>query len=344
MRIRQIAVSIGTCVVLGTVALVAGCTQSGTSGGGDKPRIAYVTNGIASFWVIAEKGVQAAAKDFDVHAETLMPPDGVGDQKRMVQDLLTRGIDGIAISPIDPANQTDLLNEVAANTNLITHDSDAPHSNRLCYIGMNNYDAGRMCGQLIKEALPDGGSIMLFVGRLEQLNAKLRRQGIIDELLDRDHNPDRFDAPGSEIRSEKYVVLDTLTDQFDFSKAKSLAQDAIARYPDLGGMVGLFAYNPPKILEAVKEAGKQGKIQVIGFDEDDETLQGIIDGHVHGTIVQDPYNYGYQSVRILAGLARGDKSVLPEGGFLDVSAQTITKENVVEFRDRLHELTKGASN
>jgi len=344
MRIRQIAVSIGSCVILAAMAFATGCTQSGAAGGDDKPNIAYVTNGIASFWVIAEKGVQAAAKDFDVNAETLMPPDGVGDQKRMVQDLLTRGVDGIAISPIDPANQTDLLNEVAANTNLITHDSDAPNSNRLCYIGMNNYDAGRMCGKLIKEALPDGGSIMLFVGRLEQLNAKLRRQGIIDELLDRDHNPDRYDEPGSEIRSDKYVVLNTLTDQFDFSKAKSLAQDAIARYPDLGCMVGLFAYNPPKIIEAVKEAGKQGKIQVIGFDEDAETLQGIIDGHVHGTVVQDPYQYGYQSVRILAALARGDKSVLPENGFLNVPAQTITKENVVEFRKRLHELTGVATN
>ena len=104
------------------------------------------------------------------------------------------------------------------------------------------------------------------------------------------------------------------------------------------------AYNPPKIIEAVKEAGKQGKIQVIGFDEDAETLQGIIDGHVHGTVVQDPYQYGYQSVRILAALARGDKSVLPENGFLNVPAQTITKENVVEFRKRLHELTGVATN
>ena len=152
----------------------------------DRPTVAYVTNGIASFWVIAEKGARAAAKDFDVKLEVRMPPKGTADQKRMVQDLLSRGIDGIAISPIDPDNQIDLLNEAAEQTHLITHDSDAPDSNRLCYVGMDYYIAGRMCGELVKEAIPEGGNVMIFVGRLAQLNAQQRRAGLIDELLDRE--------------------------------------------------------------------------------------------------------------------------------------------------------------
>jgi ribose transport system substrate-binding protein len=60
---------------------------------------------------------------------------------------------------------------------------------------MDNYTAGRLCGELIKEAMPEGGSVMIFVGRLGQLNARQRRQGVIDELLERDHNPDRYDPP-----------------------------------------------------------------------------------------------------------------------------------------------------
>ena len=51
---------------------------------------------------------------------------------------------------------------------------------------MSNYDAGRLCGKLVKEALPKGGKIMIFIGRLEQDNAKLRRQGVIDEIAGRD--------------------------------------------------------------------------------------------------------------------------------------------------------------
>jgi ribose transport system substrate-binding protein len=147
-------------------------------------------------------GVNKAGADLGVNTEVLMPAEGIPDQKRMLEDLITKGIDGIAVSPIDPTNQTELLNQAAAKTLLITHDSDAPNANRLVYIGMSNYDAGRMCGKLVKEALPKGGKIMIFIGRLEQDNAKLRRQGVIDEILGRDHNPKRYDKPGQVLRGK----------------------------------------------------------------------------------------------------------------------------------------------
>jgi len=339
-------------VLLMAVSLVtfAGCADDNTSGGdsstsggdGDKPSVAYVTNGVASFWVIAEKGAQDGAKEFDASVNVIMPKD-VEDQKRKCEDLLARGTDGIAISPIDSANQAQLLKQISELTTLITHDSDAPDSDRLCYIGMDNYTAGRMCGALVKEALPEGGEIMIFVGRLGQENARRRRQGVIDELMDRSHDSSRYDEPGTSINEGgKYTVLDTRTDGFDFAKAKAQAQDAISKYPNLKGMVGLFAYNPPKILDAVREANKLDQIQVIGFDEEAETLQGIQDGEVYGTVVQNPYRYGFESVRVLSALARGDKSVLPEDGFLDIPARQIRKDNVDEFRAELDRLTSAA--
>jgi ribose transport system substrate-binding protein len=324
-------------VTLAALAVVLPGCQKRNAGG--KPTVAYVTNGIDPFWLIGKKGAEDAAAKFDVNVEVKMPQDGVSDQKRMVQELLARGVDGVAISPIDPANQGDLLNEIAERTKMITQDSDAPDSKRLCYIGMNNYDAGRMAGKLVKDAMPGGGSVMIFVGRLGQENARLRRQGVIDELLDRKHNPKNYDEPGRPLKGPKYVILDTRTDQFDYVKAKALAQDAITRYPDLGCMVGLFAYNPPKILEAVKDAGKLDKIKIVGFDESRETLQGIKDGHIKGTVVQNPYKYGYESVRVLAGLARGDNSVLPKDGFIDIPARSITRANVQEFWDELKRIT-----
>ena len=191
-----------------------------------KPQLAFITNGVGAFWTIASKGVEVAAKEFNADAEVQMPGEGVADQKRIVQAMLARGIDGIAISPIDPHNQTALLNEAAANTNLITHDSDAPKSNRLVFIGIDNYSAGRECGKLVKEALPDGGNIMIFVGRLEQLNARQRRQGVIDELFDRSFDLERRDPNSGVIAGDKYTVLDTRTDQFDYAKAKALAEKA----------------------------------------------------------------------------------------------------------------------
>jgi ribose transport system substrate-binding protein len=305
-----------------------------------KPTVAFVTNCIDPFWVIAEKGAKDAAADpkINVNVDVRMPPNGVHDQKRMVMELLTRGVSGIAISPIDPVNQSDLLNEIAAATNLITHDSDAPDSKRLCYVGMDNYDAGRMCGKLAKKAFPEGGQVIIFVGVVDQDNAKRRRQGVIDELLDRSHDPSRFDKPGSELKGPKYTIVDTRTDDFKKDKAKSNVTSALAAYPDLGCMVGLFAYNPPICLDALP-AEKKGVIKIVGFDEDQDTLRGIKAGHIAGTIVQNPYKYGYESVRILAALARGDRSVLPESKKVDIPAREITSANVDDFTAELKKLT-----
>lgn len=341
-------------IILSFSIVIPGCNQGKGNG---KKTVSYVTNGIASFWVIAQKGAEKAGEDLDVNVEVRMPPKGVADQKRMVQELLAQGVDGIAISPIDPDNQSSLLQEIADHSILITQDSDAPDSPRECYIGMDNYKAGRMCGELVKEALPDGGEVMLFVGRLGQANARLRRQGVIDELMDRSYDNTRYDAPGSvienktptaqesnsnqtikqnrttskSIKNAKYTILDTRLDDFDFPQAKANAQDAIAKYPNLKCMVGLFAYNPPMCLEAIKDAGKLNEIKVVSFDEDEISLQGIMDGTVVGTVVQNPYRYGYESVRVLNALANGDKSVIPESKAILIPARTIRKDNVKEF-------------
>jgi ABC-type sugar transport system substrate-binding protein len=165
-----------------------------------KPRLAFVTNGVAPFWTIAEAGALQAKEDLEIDVDIVMPSGGITDQKDKVEDLITRKVDGIAISPIDADNQTELINKAAEQTNVVTHDSDAPTSNRLCYIGMDNYDAGLMCAELVKKAIPDGGKIMIFIGRMEQDNAKHRRDGLIDGLLGK-----KRDKGGVDLPADKYV-------------------------------------------------------------------------------------------------------------------------------------------
>ena len=238
------------------------------------------------------------------------------------------------MSPIDADGQTKFLNELAARTKLITHDADAPKSDRLVYIGTDNYKAGRALGQLVKEAIPDGGEVAIFVGRLEQLNARQRRQGVIDELLGRPSQAlgkIKFDEVAKVFKGEKYTIVDTRTDNFVMDAAKSNAEDAITKYENLACMVGLFAYNPPRCLQAIKEAGKLGQIKVCGFDEDDALLQAIKDGHAYGTISQQPWKYGYESVRILKGILDGEGSVVPASKFIDVGYKSVTAKNIDEF-------------
>jgi ribose transport system substrate-binding protein len=152
--------------------------------GGDGPRIAYVSNGVDPFWDVAAAGARAAAAEFDVRLEVVFPsPATIEVQRQKVQDLLVRGLDALAISPIDGTNMTPFLDEVAGRVKLITHDSDAPTSKRLCFVGVDNLAAGRACGELLRKALPNGGKVALFVGRLEQDNARKRRLGVIEALV-----------------------------------------------------------------------------------------------------------------------------------------------------------------
>ncbi len=330
-------------VWLGLVCLGAGC-PSGTSTPGDgatdksgkKSHFAFVTNCVADFWVVAQKGVEQAAQDHGVEAEVIMPSGDASSQKQKVEDLLSRGVDGISISPVDPQNQGQMFTALSQNTIFITHDSDAPGSDRLCYIGMDNYQAGRMCGELIKAAKPQGAKLCLFIGNIDQDNSKKRRQGVIDELMDRTYDPQRFDPATEVIKNEKYTIYDTRTDNADRSKAKELIQDAMTRYANLDCVVGLFEYNPPIHMDAIKEAGKQGQIAIIAFDENEQMLKGIQDGQVYGTIVQNPYEYGYQAITMLHELKKGNRDIIPEGKEVNIPARKITKENVGEFIEDLH--------
>lgn len=334
----HLTLSLAAAAVLGLV----GCKPSGDSSANSsgssnasasakKPKIVFVSNGPDDFWVICKAGVEQAGKDLEVDASLIMPAEGLASQKRILEDLVTKGTDGVAVSPIDPANQTEILNKVAEYSKLVTADSDAPDSKRLVYIGMSNYEAGRMAAQLMKEALPNGGDVMIFIGRMEQDNAKLRRQGFIDELLGRTPDPTRFDPPTANPSGNGYTVLGTLTDQFDRAKAKANVEDTLSKHPNIAGMVGLFAYNPPAILEALKQSGKVGKVKVIGFDENDATLKGIQDGIVLGTVVQNPYEYGYQAVKVLTEVLAGKTNVIPANQYIEVPARKIRKDNVDEF-------------
>lgn len=301
--------------------------SGGETASADPPKIAFVTNQIAAFWNIAAVGARDAAADFGAEAVVKFPPEATATkQKQIIEDLFSAGIDALAVSPIDAENQLDMVNEWCDKVPTLTHDSDAPGTKRIMYIGMDNYRAGRMVGKLIKEAYPEGAEMVITIGRLEQDNAKKRRQGVIDELMERTDDPARFDPVEGEIRNDQFVIHATLTDQGDSTVAKRKAEDALNTYPELDLFVGLFEYNPPACLEAIKQANRTGQVKVAGFDENAITLQGIKDGTVIGTVVQNPYEYGYQSVRILKQILDGDRSAVPESGFIDIAARAVTSD------------------
>lgn len=321
-------ISACVCTLLLTL-LFAACqpSPSGTNkeagGAGAKHKLAFVTNNASEFWTIARKGTEKAAKEIpNIEVEFRIPADGTAaEQQRLVDDLLAKGIQGIAISPVDPKNQTEMLNRVAGQTLVVTQDSDAPDSNRTCYIGTDNVAAGRQAGQLLKEALPQGGKVMVFVGVLDAANAQQRFQGLKEAIA------------GSNI-----TIIDVRTDNTDRVRAKSNAADTIVNNPDIAGMVGLWSYNGPAILAAVKEANKVDKIKIVTFDEEDETLNGVKDGAIFATVVQQPFEFGYRSMELMSKVLNGDKSQVPASKQIFVPTLAIKKADVEEFTKKLNGL------
>ncbi len=288
-----------------------------------KLKLAFVSNNAAAFWTICRSGCEDAAKELGGIEMDFRIPAGAtaAEQQQILNDLLARGEDGIALSPIDPKNETELLNTVASQALLVTADSDAPASKRVCYIGTDNVAAGTEAGKLIKEVLPQGGKIMLFVGSLDAQNAKDRSQGIRDALA------------GSGI-----TIIDTRTDDTDTSRAQRNAEDTLVKYPDVACLVGLWSYNGPAILNAVKNGGKAGQVKIVCFDEDAQTLQGVAAGDIYGTVVQQPYEFGKQAITRMAQNLRGDKTCFPPDGKLIIPTISIKKDNVAEFQAKLQKL------
>jgi ribose transport system substrate-binding protein len=149
-------------------------------------RVAFLTNSVDDFWKLAEEGCKLAESTVNAQCLVHMPSRGtVEEQKQAIEQFITEGYQGLAISPIDPANQAEVINKACEKMLVICQDSDAPNTNRKFYLGTSNYMAGREAGKMVKEACPEGGKVMIFVGKLEVLNAQERGRGVIDELLDK---------------------------------------------------------------------------------------------------------------------------------------------------------------
>lgn len=286
--------------------------------------VAFITNTTSNFWTIARKGCEKAdAEITDVTVVFKTTNTGTTDeQNRHIRDALNRDeADAIAISPIDSGGQKALINEAAKRALVITQDSDAPDTDRALYLGADNRAAGRQAGELIKRALPQGGKIMVFVGRSEVQNARERFEGLKESL-----------------QGSKVEIIDLMTDDANPTRARENAYQTAKKYPDLAGMVGLWSYNGPAILQALRPEKKLGTIKVVCFDDEPETLAAIEAGEIYGTVAQQPFEYGYQTVQMAGKILRGDRSTVPDNKTILIPTVVIQQKDVDEYTKKMNQL------
>jgi ribose transport system substrate-binding protein len=305
MKQIRIAAVLAGCLVVGATAMPVAAA--------DKPTLVFVTNGASDFWKAAAAGVKKAQAELPGYTLELKYPDQatVAAQQRLMDDLVSSGVKGIMVSAVDPKTSTTEMDKIAGQTALFTTDSDAPQTNRIAYIGSSNIDAGMQAAEIAKKAMPNGGKCLGFVGLPGADNAVQRIKGFKTGL-----------------KGSKITLIDIRGDDMDQTRAKENVSDALVADPSVTCMVGFYSYNTPQIYAAIKDAGELGKITIVGFDGDPVTLGGVADGSIAGTVVQQPFQWAYQGMKLMASYVQGDKSGIPASHLLIIPTKIVTKDNI----------------
>ncbi|QDU86714.1 D-allose-binding periplasmic protein precursor [Pirellulimonas nuda] len=310
-----------------------------------RPRLQLVVGGPDPFWQIVIAGARDAASRYDADLEVSVPEGGASSQTAILGRIDTKAVDGVAVSSMAPAEQTRMLSRLASEVKLVTYDNDSPQSLRHCYIGTSNYAAGKLSAELVREALPDGGEVAIFLGDVDRENARQRRAAFMYALLNAtDRDPEDDETPEEPAEGNGYTIVKTYFDESDPDKCKANLQQALKDHPDLKCIVGLYGYVGPLAADAVKEAKRGGDVKVVAFDEHEGTLRGVESGEIHGTVVQNPYQYGYEAIRLLASLTRKIDEAVPlaGAGTMFLPCATLHQDDVAAYREKLNERLKGA--
>jgi ribose transport system substrate-binding protein len=296
--------------------------------------LAVVTWTQDPFWKPLLRGAQDCADKSNVDLTIVQAHPSVDEQTKDIQNLLDSGIDGIAVSPNDAKTQAAILSTAAGKVPVVTFDTDAPDSGRKRFISIDNYAAGRLAGDELMQALPDGGPVLISVGSVTMQHGRDRRQGAIDELLSRGFNRNRTPDPvDGELKGPKYTVVYTATDGGDPATAVQSIAAGLKAHPEVKGIIGLFSYSAPAALDAMKQVGRTDPIEVVGFDESDQTQAGLQAGTIHSSILQDSYRAGYETVEVLANTCRGVAPGPAENSpTLYVGIDVLTNDNLEHLR------------
>jgi len=274
-------------------------------------RFIFITNGDDPFWHACNAGLVEGAKRFDLESQGLMvvmeTNNGTaqGQIEKLRQLASQPDVAGVAISVIQAENAAivdEMKNLRAKGVSVITVDGDVnkglfPDA-RPYYIGTDNIVGGRLLGRAAKKLLEsrgkDSGGYVQFAGFTDNDNARKRMDGFKDSI------------------GERYSELDRMPDEMDLSKARNNVRTALVNHPDLTALVGIWAYNAPAIAEVAEERGVRDQVTVVTFDAQAAAIQHMIDGHIDAMVVQNPFEMGIRTVKLLLAMDQKDDKTIQE--------------------------------
>ena len=296
------------------VGFIAGCPSgdSGSDGGegasSGKKRIIFLTNGDDPFWDACKAGMDKAAEDLEIEVAGFSHEMYKGSEFKVelqvaqLEQYATQGdIAGVAISPVDASNRATakaLKTLRDKGVHVICVDSDMDHEkyrdSRFAYLGTDNKIGGEELGKSAKGLLPDGGTYATFVGVKTVANAIERIGGF---------------AEGA---GDKFTSLDSMADDGDENVAQENVKTVLDRHEKVDALVGIWAYNAHAIVRVVEERDIRDKTKVVVFDAASLALTDMEEGKIDAMVVQNPYQMGYLSVKLIKALQEDDGESIQE--------------------------------
>ncbi len=328
VRVRLMALAALVCLAAG------GCAKNAPTsalGGGAAPVVGGLGKSIHPFWDQVEKGMRDAAGPAGIQVEFYVPTkEDARKQAEKVKSWVAVGVDGILFAASDPQTVGPAIRDaMARDIPCVAMDTDAPDSGRLAYVGTDNYEAGKVAARTLGDLLGGRGKVCIATGSLTASNSLERIRGF-KEVLAKDY-------PGIT------VLPEILVDNEDRAVAEQKAKAKIAAEPDLAAFFGVYALNGPACANAVKSAGKQGKIKVVCFDTTAEHMNMLKSGMIDAAVGQRPYLMGKKGLELLAlVMKKGPEEALRESGArngaIDTGVDVVRREDVESYRARLKEL------
>jgi len=252
---------------------------------------------------------------------------GGDEQVQVVQDLITKKVNGIAVSPSNaPAMAKVLERAKAANIPVTTWDSDllpADKGLRKTYIGTHNYDIGVNLAKIVMNLKPKGGTICIQSGGPAAANHNERMQGIRDTISGKKSK----EPPGDRLTNANgwtEVEGCPLYTNDDFPLSVKQMGEILAKYPNLTAFVptGGFPQFVPNAYKQVVEKNmdriKSGKTILVVADTLPVQMELMKAGFSSGQVGQRPFDMGYKSMFILQDIVNGKQVADPIYTGLDV--------------------------
>lgn len=229
-----------------------------------------------------------------------------------MHELKEKGCNGIAVVPMDDEKLKESIDElVDAGIPVITFNSDMEESKRLCFIGQDTYQSGKVAAGLMAEILPAGGKVLVISGYQTAYGHKNRTKGFLKEF--------------AELR-EDIQVLDVQYAFDDNRKAEMITRDMLKKYEDLAGIY-LAASGVQGVCRALEESGMEKQVKVISNDLTTQNVQYLKEGKIRFLIGQDGYRQGYEPIMTLFEKTFDGKE--PEREFAYTEIVIKTKYNLV---------------